>query len=427
MTNPFEALRIPARPGDPDPEFATRLRARLLRAFDLPKGVTVSTLAEVAHDSPAPTPVRPVAVVPYLAVANARQALDWYVEALGARLRGDPVVMPDRRVGHAELEIADGGLIMLSDEHPDIGVVAPSSDQGVPITIYLRVPDVDSVIARAVLAGARLDRAIADYEYGRNGVIRDPFGHRWLVATEPVAEVRSAALRHGDIGYVSLWVPDADRAARFFTALLGWRSVAAGAHGYQVESQSLPHGINGGHPDPTLFLCYAVADIDTALDAVRAAGGSAEEVVNEPWGPTAMCRDNLEVPFAVYEPPEGVALPGSPSPAGGNLPGDVAYVTTHVTDSTLARDFYSAVLGWRWQPGRVEDGWTPENTSRMVGLAGGQERNRVIPMYRVDDIATAVARVRALGGRSTAPEQQPYGISAECEDDQGTAFYLGQL
>jgi predicted enzyme related to lactoylglutathione lyase len=63
----------------------------------------------------------------------------------------------------------------------------------------------------------------------------------------------------------------------------------------------------------------------------------------------------------------------------------------------------------------------------MTGLAGGHERSCIVPMYRVDDIAAAVVRVRATGGQSTDPQQQPYGISAECEDDQGTRFYLGQL
>jgi uncharacterized protein len=47
-------------------------------------------------------------------------------------------------------------------------------------------------------------------------------------------------------------------------------------------------------------------------------------------------------------------------------------------------------------------------------------------MYRVDDIHAAVAEVRARGGRATDPEQQPYGLSAECADNQGTHFYLGQ-
>jgi predicted enzyme related to lactoylglutathione lyase len=60
-------------------------------------------------------------------------------------------------------------------------------------------------------------------------------------------------------------------------------------------------------------------------------------------------------------------------------------------------------------------------------LSGGHDVTTVLPMYRVDDIDDAVARVRAAGGSATDPENQPYGLSSECVDDQGTRFYLGQL
>jgi uncharacterized protein len=83
-------------------------------------------------------------------------------------------------------------------------------------------------------------------------------------------------------------------------------------------------------------------------------------------------------------------------------------------------------LGWEYTPGRIEDGWQVNDIQPMSGLAGGALEPRVVPMWRVDDIAAAVDRVRAAGGTATDPEQQPYGISSECVDDQGMAFYLGQ-
>ena len=125
-------------------------------------------------------------ITPYLAVADARGALDWYAEAFGARVRGEPIVMANGTIGHAELDLG-GATLMLSEEHPEIGVAAPVRGEGVPVTIHLEVTDVDAVIVSAVGAGARLERPAADYDYGRNGVIRDPFGHRWLIsaATRP--------------------------------------------------------------------------------------------------------------------------------------------------------------------------------------------------------------------------------------------------
>ena len=119
MTDPFDALRSPAAPADPEPAFAASLRARLERALALPRGVAVTATVQTEAATTG-------AAIPYLAVpaGEGRRALDWYVEVYGARRRGEPVVMPDGKLGHAELEIA-GGLLYLAEEFPDIGVLAP--------------------------------------------------------------------------------------------------------------------------------------------------------------------------------------------------------------------------------------------------------------------------------------------------------------
>lgn len=130
-----------------------------------------------------PGTARPAAgggVTPYLAVVDARRALTWYAEAFGARPRGEPIVMPDGRIGHAEIEVS-GGRVMLADEHPEIGVVAPRPGQGATVTLHAEVRDVDAVVDRAVAAGATLERPPRDEPYGRVAVVRDPFGHRWLL------------------------------------------------------------------------------------------------------------------------------------------------------------------------------------------------------------------------------------------------------
>jgi PhnB protein len=90
---------------------------------------------------------------------------------------------PDGRIGHAELQIRDS-VVMLSDEFPDMGVVSPQSLGGTPVTLSVYVDDVDSVIDRAVAAGATLERPIEERFYGdRSGQIVDPWGHRWSIAT----------------------------------------------------------------------------------------------------------------------------------------------------------------------------------------------------------------------------------------------------
>lgn len=429
MPDPFASLHLPMEPAQPDPGFAAQLRDRLERALRLPKGVTVSNLRlEELETTEAARSMthRPASVItPYIAVAGAPAALQWYQDALGARIREEPIVMPDGRVGHAELEIG-GARLMLSEEHPEIGVSAPAAGRGATVTLHLSVDDVDGTIARAVAEGAALERAPADYPYGRNGVIRDPFGHRWMIANEVGPDQHR--VRHGDIAYTSLWVPDVERAASFFARVLGWEySPSSSPLGRQVEGLTFHHGLYGGHDQGTLFCCYAVRDIQEAVELVRQAGGTSGEPHPEPanFGFIAECTDDQGSPFAVYEPFDGVAAGDAP-PTERSRDGDLVYVTMYVADSARARAFYGRVLGWRFAPGHIEDGWNVEPVDPMVGLAGGHPAAVNAGMYRVPDIEAAVQRIRASGGTATDPGAQPYGISAECRDDQGTPFWLLQ-
>lgn len=240
--------------------------------------------------------------------------------------------------------------------------------------------------------------------------------------TMPQVEL-GAGPRHGDIGYVSLWVPDVQAAATFFAAVLGWRyGPGSGPEGRQVQGLSLHHGLWGGVADGTLFCCFAVDDLDGAVTRVRAGGGTAEEPQLEPYGLISSCTDDQGVAFAVFEPPRGPSH--GASPPHGVTAGDLAYVTMEVPDSSRTRDFYGSVLGWSFAPGRVADGWQVEGVTPMVGISGGHEVATTVPRYRVDDLDEAV---RDGGGTSTDPERQPYGITATCTDDQGTRFNLGQL
>jgi predicted enzyme related to lactoylglutathione lyase len=384
--------------------------------------VTTTTVRPAAV-SPA---VAPGGAIPYLAVRGAREALAWYVEQLGAQIQGDPIVMPDGRIGHAELALG-GGEIYLADEHPEIGVVAPSPDAAA-VSLVLQVPDVDETLADVRAAGARVVRE--PYEgYGHRGAtIVDPFGHRWMLQTPLVpAAASSYAYGQGDAGYTSLWVPDVDRAADFYASVLGWTYEADHkGQGRRVVGATPAQGLFGGQERSTLYGAYVVDDVNAAIGRVRAAGGTAEEPTREPWGLSAMCTDNQGGQLTIYQPADSGAA-GAEPPQHGLQAGDIAYVTMQVPDSAAARDFYGTVLGWEFESGRVDDGWQVTNTHPMTGLSGGHAELTVVPMWLVDDIDAAVARVRAAGGRASDPERQPYGITSDCEDDQGTTFYLGQL
>jgi PhnB protein len=121
-------------------------------------------------------------VTPYLIVKGAAQAIDFYKKIFGAtevmRMPG-----PDGRIGHAELSIG-GSHIMLADEHPEMGHQSPLTLGNSPVSMLLYVEDVDSTVNRAVADGATILKPVADQFYGdRMGFIRDPFGHRWGIAT----------------------------------------------------------------------------------------------------------------------------------------------------------------------------------------------------------------------------------------------------
>jgi predicted enzyme related to lactoylglutathione lyase len=438
MTDPFDALRDPIRPAAPDPGFANQLRARLLLALGLPtstaRGATMTTTSiDPAAAERALADVPAGATIPYLAVSDARRAIDWYVDVFDARVVHEPIVMPDDRIGHVELELGTG-LLYLADEYPEIGHVAPVRGAA-SVSLVLRVPDVDATVAAAVAAGAELTREIYEDHGHRGATLVDPFGHRWMVQT-PFLEPAPAAgvpAQQGDIVYASLWAADDERAAAFYGSVLGWRSgPAATGHARRIEG-AVPHlGVMGGHEGAPMFLCYGVDDLGGALERVRSGGGRAGEPTDEPFGRVADCEDADGTQFALYQLTEDEVVDVADAssavrPVNGGGHGDLCYVTVSAVDSARFRQFYGDVLGWEFAAGRVEDGWQVTDSAPMVGLQGGHDQVAITPMYRVDDIGSAVERVRAAGGTSTDPEAQPYGISAECADDQGNRFYLGQL
>lgn len=356
------------------------------------------------------------AAIPYLAVHDARAAIAWYTEALGAQVVGEPVVMPDERIGHCELSIG-GGLIYLADQAPEIGVVAPERGKAA-VSLVLAVADADAALARVERAGGTRDRDPYEGHGSRNAWMVDPFAHRWLLQG-PVRSGHPSTMRRGDVGYVSWWCPDAGRAARFYSAVLGWEVTGEGAH-RRVSGQALPTGVQGGHETSTLFCCYAVDDLAEGLAAVQSAGGYV--VQGDAEEGTVVCTDDQGMVFALYEPSPGEARPTAD---GSGHAGDLIYVTHEVADTARARDFLAAVLGWQFEPGRVADGWGVVDTAPMTGLVGSAGWVGV-PMWMVDDVAAAVRRVRELGGDATEPELQPYGLlMSQCTDDQGGRFYLG--
>ena len=141
-----------------------------------------------------PGKVKPVpqgyrTATPYLIIDGAAKALDFYKRIFGAveKMR---MPSPGGKVGHAEITIGDS-IIMLADEHPEIGARSPRAFGGSGVGIMLYVDDVDVTVKNAVAEGAKLVQKVEDKFYGdRTGTIEDPFGHTWHVGThkEDVSE-----------------------------------------------------------------------------------------------------------------------------------------------------------------------------------------------------------------------------------------------
>jgi PhnB protein len=129
-----------------------------------------------------PIPAGYHTATPHLILKGAAEAIDFYKSAFGA-VELCRMPMPDGKVGHAEIRIGDS-MIMLADEVPEMGYRGPASLGGTPIGLMLYVPDCDAVFHRALAAGAKQVKPMADQFWGdRCGTITDPFGHQWTIAT----------------------------------------------------------------------------------------------------------------------------------------------------------------------------------------------------------------------------------------------------
>jgi len=132
--------------------------------------------------------VRPIpegfhTLTPHIVVKGAAEAIEFYKKAFGAKEVGRMPGPDGKSLIHADIIIGDSHL-MLVDEFPDMNCFGPQSVGGSPVTIHIYVEDVDTFYKQAVAAGAQEKMPLADMFWGdRYGMITDPFGHNWSIAT----------------------------------------------------------------------------------------------------------------------------------------------------------------------------------------------------------------------------------------------------
>jgi len=133
-------------------------------------------------------PVKPIpdgyhTLTPFLTCRDAARAIEFYKKAFGAEVRGGVAKGPDGKVMHAELKIGDS-IIMLSDEFPEFGSLSPQAVGGSGMGLHIYLDGVDAAFDRAVKAGAQVEMPVMDQFWGdRYGKLKDPFGHKWSIAT----------------------------------------------------------------------------------------------------------------------------------------------------------------------------------------------------------------------------------------------------
>jgi PhnB protein len=139
----------------------------LLEAF------TLLNTTEAAMPSVSPVPKGFHTVTPYLLISDVAGFIDFAKAAFGA-VELDCMKTSEGKIMHAQIRVGDS-ILMMGE--------APAERTGAA-SLYLYVPDVDDVYAKAMAAGGTSIMPVSDQFYGdRNGGVKDRWGNLWWIAT----------------------------------------------------------------------------------------------------------------------------------------------------------------------------------------------------------------------------------------------------
>ena len=268
----------------PRPDFKSRLRAQLERRTNMTAASTMTT-------GPSATAIREgfTTVTPYIRVAGAG-LVDFLAQVFGAQEtfsgRGGGGGM------HREVRVVDSMIMVGEGEAAGGGGVMPIR----PMAFHVFVKDVDATFTRALAAGATSLGEPADRPYGeRSGIVADPFGNHWYIATPLGPESVASALRTVTPYLHARGAADYNE---FLQRALGAVEEMRRDEAGQLRYARLRIGdgaieLGEGEPMPGSFLLY-VGDPDAMYQQALAAGAtSIMPVTDQPYGRIGGVVDSL--------------------------------------------------------------------------------------------------------------------------------------
>jgi PhnB protein len=428
----------------PREDFKARLKS------DLQRKSSMATMTETAAS------VRIVAS-PRMTFKDVAKAIEFYKNAFGAKETFRFEV--GSGIAHAEILIGDS-VVMLAEEWPEGGRYSPETTGNSPVAMTIQVPDVDAFAARAIAAGAKLQRPIADQFYGRRDAnLLDPFGYPWSVFTVkeemPVEEMhrrframmpekKKPAVDPVPKGYTTLTTylvaQDADGLIQFMTKAFGaeetFRSGPGSEGGLHCEvrigDSMLMVGGGGagmkwrGTPMPSAFHIY-VPDCDaTYARALEAGAASIAEPADQDYGERTATVKDAAGNFWYIATYKGESYKSEGAPT---LQPYLHPLRAEPVINFMKRAFGAEELGRYAAPDGVIHHTTVRigNAHMEMGEAHGPYQPMPTMFYLyVEDCDALYKRAMSAGATSISePKDQPYGDrSGGVVDPFGNKWYI---
>lgn len=269
MPDAFESLRIGRNAMAPRTDFAAQLRSRIRGEL----GMTTTTT---------PTTVRDLYYATLAVDGDVERATRFFGELFGWRARP----------GHVQ----DGHTYVNIEAHVSMGI---NDDVDGP-HVWFNAPDLDDAMAAVVRAGGTAER----HESGDWADCVDDQGVHFGLSVPVHAEVLPLGeIPAGNIGYVTLDVPDEAKGRRFYGEVLGWRFDGGLSNpGFVTVPMGLAAG-PGIEPGHTIYV--KVDDAAATVERIRSLGGTAGTLDESPSGITVACTDDQGTRFALWQPAPG--------------------------------------------------------------------------------------------------------------------------